>query len=68
MSQKNNKSRYEIFSSVKADAERSIEGIESKLQPTILVGMASRGLASGTMDVKETFELRPVAFNHVEQY
>ena len=57
MSQTNNKSAYVVFSSINAEAERRIAEIGSNIQPTILIGMATCGLAFGAMDVKEVFKL-----------
>ena len=57
MSQTNNKSAYVVFSSIKAEAERRIAEIGNNIQPTLLIGMATCGLASGAMDVKEAFKL-----------
>jgi len=52
VSQTNNKSAYGVFSSIKADVERRIAETESNLWPTILISIATCGLASGAMDGK----------------
>ena len=53
MSQTNNKSTYEILSSIEVKSKRHIEKIEPNLQLMIIIGMAICGVAFCAMDVKE---------------
>lgn len=56
MNQNNKKPVHEVFSSIKVDAERRLGEINKDTHPNIFIGMATCGLASGAMDVKEAFE------------
>ncbi len=56
MNQTSNRSAYEVFSPIREDAERRIGELRSYTHPRIYIGMATCGLASGAMGVKEAFE------------
>lgn len=56
MSQASDKSAYEVFSPIREDAERRLGDLRSDAYPRIYIGMATCGLASGAMEVKEAFE------------
>jgi NADH-quinone oxidoreductase subunit F len=56
VNQTSNRSAYEIFSPIREDAERRIGELKGDTYPTISIGMATCGLASGAMEVKEAFE------------
>ncbi len=56
MNQTSKKSAYEIFSPIREEAERRRGELKSNTHPNIYIGMATCGLASGAMEVKEAFE------------
>jgi NADH-quinone oxidoreductase subunit F len=56
VNQISNRSAHEVFSSLREDAERRIGELKSDTNPNIYIGMATCGLASGAMEVKDAFE------------
>ena len=56
MNQLNIDKAKKAFKSIKAEAETSVKAIEANNRPNILIGMATCGLASGAMEVKNAFE------------
>ena len=56
MNQRGNRSAYEVFSPIRENAERRIGELKSDTHPNIYIGMATCGLASGAVEVKEAFE------------
>jgi NADH-quinone oxidoreductase subunit F len=56
MNKTGNRSAYEVFSTIREDAARRMGELKSDTHPNIYIGMATCGLASGAMEVKEAFE------------
>jgi len=56
VNQHSRKVALEAFSSIKDDAERRVGEKRADTNVNIFIGMATCGLASGAMDVKEAFE------------